>query len=241
MEVALALATGVGLVLGLLGAGGSILTVPILIFFAKMDPRAAVVSSLVVVGVTSLVAAVQHAVQGRVRLTTALLFASAGIPGAYLGALLSRPLPARTVQLVFSAVMVLSALAMLFRRERAARGTRSTAGVLAVGFAVGMITGVVGAGGGFLIVPALVMFASVPMHDAVGTSLVTITLNCAAGLAGKWGAAPVDWPLTLAFTACAVAGSFAGLALSRRVSAAGLRRAFALLVLAIAVAMAWRR
>src|SRR5437899_209102 len=118
MVVALALAVSVGVVLGLLGAGGSILTVPILIFFAHIGAKSAVISSLVVVGTTSLMAAAQHRRKGTVRLRVALSFAATGIPGAVLGGWLSRPLAPRTIQLAFAGVMVASALGMLFRRER---------------------------------------------------------------------------------------------------------------------------
>jgi uncharacterized protein len=236
--LALIPAVFVGVVLGMLGAGGSILTVPILIFIARVDARSATVTSLVVVGVTSAIAAVQHWRAGRSRPKVALLFALAGAPGAIAGAWLSRQLTPRATMLIFSAVMVVSALGMLFRRERETPHERSAPGIAAVGLMVGAITGVVGAGGGFLIVPGLVLFAGVPITHAVGTSLITITLNCAVSLAGKWGSAPVDWRFTLAFTAVCVAGSFAGLALSKRVQAATLRRAFAALVLAIAAVMA---
>ena len=180
-----------------------------------MGAKSAVIPSLVVVGITSLVAAVQHRRKGTLRFRVALSFAATGIPGAVLGGWLSRPLAPRTIQLAFAGVMVASALGMLFRRERAAapeapskRGFSPAA--LGVGFFVGILTGVVGAGGGFLIVPALVLLAGVPMRDAVGTSLVVITFNCAAGLLGKWGSAPVDWRLTLAFTACAVGEASSG-------------------------------
>jgi uncharacterized membrane protein YfcA len=237
MSLALGLATAVGVVLGLLGAGGSILGVPILIFFAHVDPRSAVVASLVIVGATSLVAALQHARSGRVRLSVALWFAATGMPAAWLGGRISRGLTPRLTMFVFAGVMVASALGMLFRSERPPAERQALGQMLAVGFGVGLVTGFVGAGGGFLIVPALVLFAGVPMRDAVGTSLVTIALNCTAGLAGKWDSAPVDWRLTLSFTACAVAGSFIGLALSKRVSAQSLRRTFAVLVLAVAAAM----
>jgi uncharacterized membrane protein YfcA len=242
MLVALALALCVGIVLGLLGAGGSILTVPILIFFAHVGPKSAVISSLVVVGTTILVAAIQHRRKGRVRLRVAISFALTGIPGALLGGWLSRPLSPDTIRLLFAGVMVASAIGMLFRREgkQSAEPPRRgfSPAAVAIGFFVGVLTGVVGAGGGFLIVPALVLLAGVPMGDAVGTSLVVITLNCVAGLAGKWGSAPVDWRFTLEFTACAVGGSFLGLGLTGRVSPRMLRRVFALLVLGIAVFLA---
>jgi hypothetical protein len=236
--LALIPAVFVGLVLGMLGAGGSILTVPIFIFIGRIDPRSATVASLVVVGVTSAIAAVQHYRAGRARPKVALLFALAGAPGAIAGAWLSRQLSPRQTTLIFAGVMVVSALGMLFRRERDVPRERSVIGMAAVGLLVGVITGVVGAGGGFLIVPGLVLFAGVPMTHAVGTSLITITLNCAVGLVGKWGSAPVDWRFTFAFTGVCVAGSLVGSALSKRVKAATLRRAFAILVLAIAAVMA---
>jgi len=234
---ALGPAVAVGLVLGLLGAGGSILAVPILIFIADFDPRSAVVASLVVVGSTSAAAALQHWRAGRSRPRVALLFALAGAPGALAGARVSRLMSARVTMLVFAGVMVASALGMLFKREREAGSERSTLGMIAVGLAVGFITGVVGAGGGFLIVPGLVLFAGVPMTYAVGTSLITITLNCAVSLASKWGSAPVDWTFTLIFTAVCIGGSFVGLALGKRVKASALKRYFALLVLGIAAVM----
>jgi hypothetical protein len=231
------LGVAVGVVLGLLGAGGSILSVPILLYAAHVEARAAVIASLVIVGVTSSIAALQHAARRRVRLGTALLFSLSSLPASYLLARASRDLSSRATQLVFAAVMIASALGMLFRRERATPGRTRHLPLLVAGVAVGAITGLAGAGGGFLIVPALVLVGGVPMGEAVGTSLVSITLNCAAGLYGKWGAAPIDWRLVGVFTACAVGGSFVGLVLSKKISPDGLRRAFAFLVLAVALAM----
>ena len=171
----------------------------------------------------------------------ALLLSAASLPAATLGALASRRLDGGVLMLLFATVMAASALAMLFRKGDGASGRPLVVWkMLPVGFGVGLVTGVVGAGGGFLIVPALVVFGGLAMQEAVGTSLVAITLNCAAGLVGKLGSAPVDWTLTLAFAAVAVGGSFLGFLVGRRVSPAGLRRVFAWFVLAIAAVILWQ-
>jgi uncharacterized membrane protein YfcA len=227
----------VGLVLGLLGAGGSILTVPILVYLGHMEPHAAVISSLTVVGVTSLVAALPHARAGRVRLRVALLFSLASVPSALLGTRLSRGLSSRVLMLLFAAVMTISALAMLLRRQPPQSEEPEPLKLLGVGFLVGLVTGVVGVGGGFLIVPALVLLAGLSMTDAVGTSLVSIAFACAAGLLGKWGSATVDWSLTGGFLAVALLGSLLGTQMSRRVAAARLRRGFAGFVLLVALVL----
>lgn len=236
--LALASAVAVGVVLGLLGAGGSILTVPILVYLAQVPPHAAIAASLVVVGLTSLVAALQHARAGHVRLRVGLTFAGAGVLGAFVGARLARGLDARVLMLLFAAVMFTTALVMLLRRERVQAHSAAPAKMLGVAAGVGLITGTVGAGGGFLIVPALLLFGGVSMSDAVGTSLMAIALNCAAGFLGKLGGAPIPWALALEFSAVAIAGSFIGHALCRRISAASLRRIFAVFILVVAAVIA---
>jgi len=229
-----ALAAVVGLTLGLLGGGGSILMVPLLTYVAGMPTAEAITASLVVVGATSAVSAVGHARAGRVRWRTGLLFGATGMTGALAGGLIGGHLPGQLLMAAFAMLMVITTLAMLRgRRSTATTGeaTPSPGRVLLVGAGVGLVTGLLGAGGGFLIVPALTLLAGLPITAAVGTSLLVIAMNSAAGLAGHLTAVPVDWALTGAITAAAVLGSLAGARLLTRVSAEKLRRGFGWLVL----------
>lgn len=231
-------ALAIGVSLGLLGGGGSILTVPALVYWVGLPPIEATTTSLVVVGLTSLSAALQHARGGRVKMRSALVFAASGIPSSYLGSLLSRRVPPHVLLLAFAFLMVAAGLAMLLRPTYQSQGVASLPRVISTGFVVGMLTGVLGVGGGFLIVPALVLFAEVPMADAVGTSVLVIAFNCAGGFAGRLStASSVHWPLTLAFSGAAVAGSFLGAALVGRIPVNWLRRGFAVFVLALAAYM----
>ena len=239
----------IGGVIGLLGAGGSILTVPVLVFVAGADPRAAVLTSLAVVGVTSLLTAGWQAYLGRVRWWVALLFAALGIPGTWLGARLARNWTGRTTLLFFAAVMALAGGATLLGRHSddavvaRPRASSRVWGLLllaVLAFAVGMVTGTVGAGGGFLIVPALVLVAAMPLRDAIGTSLLVIAANCASGLLSKWGSAPFDYRLAAWVTGATMVGAAAGSAVAQRLSAEVLRRGFGVLLLLVATWVGWR-
>ncbi|WP_284663860.1 sulfite exporter TauE/SafE family protein [Myxococcus sp. SDU36] len=227
----------VGLLLGLLGGGGSILTVPLLIYVLDVEPRTAIAMSLVVVGVTSASGAVLHARAGRVRWRTALVFGAGGMGGAFLGGRLNPHLAPGTLLLLFAGVMVAAAVAMLRRREAAPAVTSGpplpTARVLAQGVAVGVLSGLVGAGGGFLIVPALSL-AGLAMPVATATSLVVIALQCAAGLVGHLGHLDLPWQLTGEVLLAALTGSLVGGRLAGRVPPALLRKGFAVFVLATA-------
>ena len=238
------LALLVGLSLGLLGGGGSILVVPLLTYLAGMEPREAIASSLFVVGVTSLVSLLQHARAGRVRWRTGLLFGAAGMVGAFGGGLIGGHLPGPVLMVAFAAMMLATATAML--RGRRTSGGKQAAGpgrgsghplwrILLDGLVVGAATGLVGAGGGFLVVPALVLLAGLPMSVAVGTSLLVITMKSFAGLGGYLTTVSLDWPLVLAVTAAAVAGSFGGVALISRIPEQALRRGFGFVVLGMGV------
>lgn len=234
----------IGVLLGLLGGGGSILTVPLLVYVLGVEPHTAIAMSLLVVGVTSASAAFVHARHGRVRWRTAFTFGPAGMVGAFVGGRLGRFVPASGLLLLFAGVMVAAAVAMLRRKE--APGTPGPAPdserplplarVLAQGFGVGVLSGLVGAGGGFLIVPALVL-VGLPMVAAVGTSLVVIALQCAAGLLGQLGHVDLPWGLTGAVVATAVAGSFLGGRLLAHLQPATVRKSFAWFVLATAALM----
>lgn len=233
-----AAAVAIGISLGLLGGGGSILTVPALVYGAGLAPLEATYSSLVVVGVTSLSAALQHALRGHLNLRAALLFAATGIPASVAGSLLSRRIPERLLLVLFAGVMIAAGIAMLLRRSYQPSQRVSVPRVLAAGIAVGVLTGFFGVGGGFLVVPTLVLFAGLPMADAVGTSVAVIAFNCAAGFAGRFSAAaPIHWKTTLEFSVVAIVGSFLGALLVSRIPVVLLRRMFAIFVLALAAFM----
>ncbi|MBU9765748.1 sulfite exporter TauE/SafE family protein [Mycobacterium sp. TNTM28] len=239
ITLAVALAVLVGVSLGLLGGGGSILTVPLLAYVAGMDTKQAIATSLVVVGITSAVSTFAHARAGRVRWRSGLAFGVAGMAGAYLGGMVSQAIPGSVLLIAFTAVMIATAIAMITRRPAGEAPTRTTsiAKVALMGLAVGLVTGTVGAGGGFLVVPALVLLGGLPMPVAVGTSLLVITMNSAAGLAGHLSSTSIDWAVAGAVTAAAVLGSLLGSHLTVRVDPDVLRRAFGWFVLAMASVM----
>ena len=235
--LAVFLAVFVGISLGLLGGGGSILTVPLLVYVAGMDAKEAIATSLFVVGVTSAVGAITHARAGRVRPKVAAVFGVAAMAGAYGGGRLAHLVPGNILLIAFAVIMIAAAVAML--RGRRDIGDES-AGPLPVvkivlqGAVVGMISGLVGAGGGFLLVPALALLGGLPMPAAVGTSLVVISMQSFAGLAGHLATDPIDWKLAGAVTAAAVFGSIVGGLLTSRVDPTALRKAFGWFVLAMA-------
>jgi hypothetical protein len=229
----------IGLSVGMLGAGGSILTVPLLGFVAGRPPREAIATSLVAVLITAAVATVTHARAGRVRWRTGLAFGLAGMVAAYGGGRLSAYVPERLLMAMFGATM-LAAAAMMLRGRRARVGEadaapRSTPVIAAQGAAVGSLTGLIGAGGGFIIVPALHVLARLPMHAAVGTSLMVITMNASAALAGHANQAAIDPVLTSAVTGAMIAGSLVGGQLAGRVEPERLRTGFGCFVIAVAV------
>ncbi|MFY1830772.1 sulfite exporter TauE/SafE family protein [Myxococcus fulvus] len=237
----------VGVLLGLLGGGGSILTVPLLVYVLGVEPRTAIAMSLVVVGVTSASGALLHASAGRVKWRTALLFGTGGMAGAFLGGKLNPLLSPTMLLLCFAGVMVAASVAMLLRSDAPTPVTSahdrptslesgasvSVGRVVVQGAGVGILSGLVGAGGGFLIVPALTLVGlSTPM--ATATSLVVIALQCAAGLVGHLGHVELPWRLTSEVLAVALMGSVLGGRFAGRVAPGVLRRGFALFVLATA-------
>ena len=235
--IVLGLAVLIGVSLGLLGGGGSILTVPILSYVAGMSTKAAIASSLFVVAVTSGVAAISHARAGRVQWRTGLVFGASGMVGAYGGGLLAAYIPGRVLMIVFGLMMVATAVAMLRKPRETSSVTTRQLPVLKVvveGVVVGVVTGLVGAGGGFLVVPALVLLGGLSMQTAVGTSLLVIAMKSFAGLAGHLQHVDIDWPITLAVTAAAVAGSFAGAPLAARIPPNTLRRGFGVFIIVMA-------
>lgn len=235
---AVVLALAVGLIFGLLGAGGSILTVPIMVYALKQDPKVAVVMSLPIVGGVALVGVTRHWRAGNVDFRTAIPFGAAAMLGAFGGAKLAGFLTGRT-QLVFLAVLMLGAAASMMRSSAVpdvpfVRDREMSPWVLAIGVLTGVITGIVGIGGGFLLVPALVLFAKVPMKAAVGTSLVVITMNTLAGYLGYLGTAVVPWNLVWIFGGLASVGIVIGTAMLPKIPQYRLKAAFALLLVAVA-------
>lgn len=232
--IGFALAALIGLSLGVLGGGGSILTVPVLVYAMGFAAKPAIAMSLPVVGVTSLFGAVIHWRLGNVRLGMAAMFGALTMIGAYLGAK-GAVFVSGTLQLLLLSAVMLIAAVLMFRRGRprddiADRETRW--GLLVpVALGVGLLTGVVGIGGGFLVVPALVLLAGVPMRQAVGTSLMVIAMNSVAGFIGYLGSVSIDWSFLAGFTALALAGMLVGVAASRRVPQAALKRGFAVFLI----------
>jgi uncharacterized membrane protein YfcA len=238
-----ALSLLVGLSLGLLGGGGSILTLPILLYVVGMQAKEAIATSLLVVGVASFVAMLAHARAHRVSFKLALSFGAASMVSAYLAGRFAHLLPGSWLLAGFTATMLVTGAAML--RPRAVQGEEpcapSPTKALGAGAGVGALTGLVGAGGGFLIVPALTMFAGLDMPRAVGTSLLVITLNSLAGFAGYLGHVHIDVPAAALVTAMAALGSVAGSMLAGRLQPAQLRRGFAGFVLVMGVVMALKQ
>ena len=209
----LALSVVIGLSLGVLGGGGSILTVPILVYVAGFEAKEAIAASLFVVGVTSAVSVISHARGGRVMWRTGLIFGAAGMAGAFVGGLLGGHIPGQILLIAFAIMMVATSVAMLRGRKKKnddgaapVKHELPIGRVLLDGAVVGLITGLVGAGGGFLVVPALALLGGLPMSVAVGTSLVIIAMKSFAGLAGYLTTVQLDWGLTLGVTAAAIVG-----------------------------------
>lgn len=242
-------AVAIGLVLGLLGSGGSILTVPVLVYLAGQPDKVAIAESLAIVGAIAAVGAVPYARQKLVDWHSVLYFGVPGIVGTYGGAALSEWIPGAVQLALFAVVMILAAGLMVRGRKEVADDavrTRQPLWLIAVeGLAVGVLTGLVGVGGGFLIVPALVLLGGLSMRLAVGTSLLIIAAKSAAGFfkytevlaeAGQ----QVDWQLIGLFAVIGIAGSFVGNALSQRVPQAQLKRGFAVFLVVMGLFILYR-
>lgn len=243
----LAIAAGllIGVSLGALGGGGSILTVPALVYLLGLTPHQATTASLLVVGVAAVVGALAHARGGRVRLKTGAMFGALGVAGSYAGSLISAAVPANVLLAGFGLLMLAVAILMLVRRPGHAppgAGPAVSAGrwrvvlVVAAATGVGMVTGFFGVGGGFVVVPALVLVLGFDMPTAAGTSLVVIAVNSAAALAARagHGGLVLDWRLVGVFGAAVLGGALAGGGLAGRASPQRLGVAFSLLVVLIA-------
>jgi len=232
----------VGLVLGLLGSGGSILTVPVLVYLVGEPSKLAIAESLGIVALISLVGAVPFAVQGQVSWRSVGWFGGPGIVGAYLGAYLSQFMPGALQLSIFAGVMLLAAVMMFRRRSpKTEEGSdRVCWKVMMDGFGVGVLTGIVGVGGGFLIVPALVLLCGLPMHLAIGTSLLIISVKSIAGFVKyidvmEAAGLSIHWDLVLIFSAIGIVGSVIGGRVGRYVPQARLKRGFAVFLVLMGV------
>lgn len=245
---ALPLGLVVGLVLGALGGGGAILTVPALVYLLGQDPVAATTGSLVIVGLSALVGLIPHQRAGNVRVSQGLAFGLAGIAGSFGGsALTSMVDPA--ILLVAFAVLMLAVAALMARpswRGRAARPTQEAAGaprlpaLLVTASGVGLLTGFFGVGGGFAVVPALTLVLGFPIRAAVGTSLLVIAVNSATALGSRLvlgGPQALDWPLVGTFALGAIAGSILGGRIAGRIDPRRLTLAFVTMLVVIALLM----
>jgi uncharacterized protein len=274
LTLTLLLGAVIGLSLGALGGGGSILTVPALVYVLSQSAHAATTGSLVIVGITALIGAIGHARAGHVRWATGIIFGIVGVGASYAGTAANRDVNPNALLLAFAALMIIAAVTMLRRSTKAETPaceapahsgsgaqprssgaqtatalaapattrlhqprvrTAVVAKVVVAGLVVGFLTGFLGVGGGFVIVPALVMALDFPMTIAVGTSLLVIALNSAAALAARSGAETFHWAIIIPFTLAAIAGSVAGEKIAGRVGGASLSRAFAGLLIAVAI------
>jgi uncharacterized membrane protein YfcA len=240
----------IGLSLGLTGGGGSILTVPVLVYFFRIQPLYATSYSLFIVGLTSLTGALKNYIHGLVNIRTALIFGIASfitvfitrrwivpaIPDVIFETETYAITSGMLTMILFAVLMVAAAFSMLIHHKvkqhtNTGDNTPHMLHLLWYGLGIGFITGLLGAGGGFLLIPILVTLLKLPMKEAVGTSLLIIAINSLIGFAGDIGHLSVEWAKLLAITAIAVAGIFAGAVLSRKIEAGKLKKAFGWFVL----------
>lgn len=247
------LASLIGLSLGLIGGGGSIITVPVLVYIGSIDPITSTAYSLFVVGSTSLVGAYSKMNEGFVDVKTAFLFGIPSIITVYLTrAFLIPSLPEILtningveitkdlgIMLLFSVVMLLASVSMIREKKNINRSNEVSPNYLLIiieGVVVGTLTGIVGAGGGFLIIPALVLFLGLEMKKAVGTSLLIIAMKSLIGFMGDLQSnLEIDWSFLLLFSAISIAGIFIGNRLSKQIAGEKLKKAFGWFVLIMAV------
>lgn len=244
MILTFALGAVIGVLLGLLGGGGSILAVPALVYGVGLDVEQAIPISLIVIGIASAVGAMPKVLAGQVQWRLAGIFAAVGIPAAFVGSAIGDHLPQPAILLGFAAVMIAAGVRMLM--DSGDTGTACTVGIegidwrrcaprsIPAGFLVGLLTGLFGVGGGFLIVPALVLMLGVEMPIAIGTSLLIIVTNSSAGALAHLPGADVDWTITTAFVCTAVAGSLIAGHFGTKLDTARLQHWFAYLVFAVA-------
>ena len=229
------LALVVGVTLGLFGGGGAALTVPIFVYVIGVPAKSAVPMSFVVVGIAAAIGAAHRWRAGHLEPRVGLGYGVAAVTGAFAGARIGARMPARMQLSLFGIAIIAAALSMLRSASRAEGSRRKLPfGVAAGTFAlIGAFTGMVGVGGGFLFVPALVVLVGVPMIEATGLSLMVIAMNATAALGGYLGQVAIDWPLALLFTGFVACGMLPAGAMAHRVPVAVLKRAFAGMLVAV--------
>lgn len=240
----------VGLTLGTLGGGGSILAVPILVVFFHLEPQNATIYSLFIVGVTSLFGAIQHFKSKLINPKNALLFAIPAVISISLTRLIVIPAIPPVIRLgahivferntfimtLFGILMILAAIPMIKgQKERSSTKKNRPAILVIFGMIIGFISGIVGAGGGFMIIPSLSIFMKVPIKNAIATSILIIAINSLSGFTAELFKPDLhlDWVLLLGFTLIATAGLIIGLKLNHRIQAAKLKKGFGIFVLLI--------
>lgn len=263
------LALLVGGVLGLLGGGGSILALPIFLYVFLVPTKPAIAMSLAVVGMSAFVGFLTHWRQGTVHLRVALPFGACAMIGAFATARLARHVP-EGVQLALFGIFALTASILMLRdslrpapdasgvgdsearplpsevsariADDAGAGSARFTPLLALqALGVGILTALIGAGGGFVIVPALVLLARLPIRTAVGSSLLIITMNSLSGFVGYIGQVPIVWKLVGSFTGVAAVGALAGTRASRHVPQARIKQGFAVMILVLGTYLALRK
>jgi uncharacterized membrane protein YfcA len=253
MLVLIALSLLIGVLLGLLGGGGSILTVPVLVYLAGLSAKNAIITSLIVVCLTSLIAVVNHARRGKVCWTTGLAFGLTGMIGAFLGGRLAAYVPDSLLLVLFAVIMLAASLSML-RNQKTPKPLQPNRlplqkpcpqhlpliALMLDGFLVGSVTGLIGVGGGFLMVPALNNLAGLPIHAAIGTSLFIMVIQSSAALAGHANHMTIDLFITALFSAFAIIGSFIGSSLSGKIPGQHLKRGFGILVFILGCFLLYR-
>ena len=236
LGAALALAAVIGVSLGAFGAGGSIITLPVLVYVAGIPAHTAISMSLVIVGATSMFGAYFHYRHGQVFARAVLMLGGAGMAGAFVGSSLTHLVSENTLMLAFAALMIGSGAAMLRNKADANLLPQcSPPRCISIGAAVGVMTGFLGVGGGFLIVPALIIFGGLAPKTAVGSSLAIIGLNSAAGFLGHLRYGEINWLVTAAFLVLALVGMWIGTKICSQLSQRTLQRSFAWFIIAVGV------
>lgn len=237
----------IGLVLGLLGGGGSILTVPVLVYGLDVGDKEAIATSLLVVGATSAFGTLSHARKGNVEWRTGAVFGVTAMVGAFLGGFAADWFSGTVLLLMFAGMMLATSFFMLKGKRPASADEPKDPDaklplgkVIAEGLVVGAVTGLVGAGGGFLVVPALVLLGGMQIHKAVGTSLFVITLKSFSGFAGHASHVAIDYKLAAIVAASAVVGTLVGTQFASKIPAQTLRKGFAIFVLVMAAFVIYR-
>lgn len=238
-----------GLLLGLLGSGGSIVTLPALVYLAGMDVKTSMAMTFGIVAITAAFSTIQHGWNGRVKLSVAAVFGLTGMVGTYMGARMGVWMPDSLQMIMFAGIMLLAAWRMCVSQPQlqpqVAMESRPDAGqfsfrlphIAVHGVVVGVLTGMVGVGGGFLIVPALVLLSGLSIRDAVGTSLVVVALKSTAGFAGYAGVVDIDYGMMLGFSTVAIVGSLAGAVISDCISGDRLKSVFSVFLIFTACAI----